>query len=583
MRLLWILLSTLVLAIGNASAQQAAPRLALIVANANYPDADAPLKEPLQDARALAEELRRDGVGFDVDIAENLSKETMRKTFDRFFGKIKPGSVALVFFSGYAIQSIRQSYIIPIDGQIWTESDVRRDGVSLDTILREMNTRGARVKIAILDASRRTPFERRFRPASTGLAPVDAPTGSLVMYSSAPSTVVSDSGGEQRLFVNELVAQLREPQLTAEEAFNRTRMGVSRGSQGQQVPWLSSSLGSDFSFALNPGSKVASAPPAPPPPPASSARPAAPAAAPSPRPVATPKSDPVPPSQPAPPPATSPAPPGPVASLPPPPTAAPPPAPAAPPPVAAAPPTPPPVSAAPPTPAAPPPVSAAPLPPAAPPPVSAAPPAPAAPPPMAALPPSPSLSPAPAARPPAPDAPPPAAAVPPPLPIPPADMAAIQDLNRKLSANPKDTNALYRRGQLYAKNEDFPRAVVDFDAMIQLNPKDSEALNNRCWVRAMLGDLQAALQDCDASLQVKADNADTLDSRGFVKLKLSQAQAAIADYDAALKLSAKKASSLYGRGIAKLRAGNASGNNDIAAAKAIDPGVADEFDRYGVR
>ncbi len=79
------------------------------------------MKEPLKDARALAEELRRDGVGFDVDIAENLSKESMRKAFDRFFGKIKPGSVALVFFSGYAIQSIRQSYIIPIDGQIWTE------------------------------------------------------------------------------------------------------------------------------------------------------------------------------------------------------------------------------------------------------------------------------------------------------------------------------------------------------------------------------------------------------------------------------------------------------------------------------
>ena len=77
----------------------------MIVGNANYPDADSPLKEPLKDARALADELRRDGIGFDVDVAENLWKEGMRKAFDRFYGKIKAGSVALVFFSGYAIQS----------------------------------------------------------------------------------------------------------------------------------------------------------------------------------------------------------------------------------------------------------------------------------------------------------------------------------------------------------------------------------------------------------------------------------------------------------------------------------------------
>ena len=77
--------------------------------------------------------------------------------------------------------------------------------------------------------------------------------------------------------------------------------------------------------------------------------------------------------------------------------------------------------------------------------------------------------------------------------------------------------------------------------------------------------------------------SDSLDSRGFVKLKMGQPQNAIADYDAALQLSARKASSLYGRGIAKLRTGNGSGNNDIAAAKAIDPNVADEFNRYGVR
>ena len=289
------------------------------------------------------------------------SKEGMRKAFDRFYGKITSGSVALVFFSGYAIQSARQSYIIPVDGQISDRARraARRRQPGYNSQGDEHT--GRQGKDAILDASRRNPFERRFRPVSAGLAPVDAPTGSLVMYSSAPSTVVNDSGNEHRLFVNELVSHLRVAELTAQEVFDRTRVGVSRGSQGQQVPWLSSSLVSDFSFGSGP--KVAAAAPATS---APAATPAAPAT-PGPRPVVIPKMEPLAPeSKPAPQPIS----PGPQAALP-----------------------------------------------ATPPPPAAAPPA--------------------------------------PVTISPEDTAAIQDLNRKIRSNPNDAIALYRRGQIYAKNDDF--------------------------------------------------------------------------------------------------------------------------------
>ena len=152
----------------------ASDRYALVIGNAKYPDAEAPLKEPINDARDVADELKRDG--FNVDVGENLTSEQMRRAFDRLYGKIKPGSVALVFFSGFGVQSSRQSYMIPVDAQIWTESDVRRDGFSLETVLGEINSRGAGVKIALIDASRRNPFERRFRSFSAGLTPVIART-----------------------------------------------------------------------------------------------------------------------------------------------------------------------------------------------------------------------------------------------------------------------------------------------------------------------------------------------------------------------------------------------------------------------
>src|SRR5580704_3217559 len=249
------LLAVLVFALAPVvpSPADAADRFALVIGNAKYPDADAPLKEPINDARAIADELKRDG--FTVEVGENLTGDAMRQAFARLYGQVKPGSVVLIFFSGYGVQSNRQSYMIPVNAQIWTEPDVRRDGLSLETVLGEINSRGAGVKIALVDASRRNPFERRFRSFSAGLAPVIAPNGTLVMYSAALSSVVSDAGGDHSLFVQELLKEIRVPDLMAEETLNRTRVGVTRASRSEQVPWISSSLAEDFSFIPGSGAR----------------------------------------------------------------------------------------------------------------------------------------------------------------------------------------------------------------------------------------------------------------------------------------------------------------------------------------
>jgi Caspase domain/Tetratricopeptide repeat len=292
------LLVTLIFAIASTAPSVAAgERYALVIGNAKYPDADAPLREPINDAREVADELKRDG--FSVDIGENLTGEAMHRAFDRLYAKIKPGSVALIFFSGYGIQSNRQSYMIPVDAQIWSEADVRRDGFSLEAVLGDINSRGAGVKIALIDASRRNPFERRFRSFSAGLAPVIAPNGTLVMYSAALSSVISDNGSDHSLFVRELLKEIRTPDLMAEETLNRTRVGVTRASRQEQVPWISSSLAEDFSFSpggARPSSPPPPAPPTPPPAQTATAPPALP-------PAQTTTAPPPPPPPPAPPPA----------------------------------------------------------------------------------------------------------------------------------------------------------------------------------------------------------------------------------------------------------------------------------------
>ena len=299
MKIRLALLLTLLFSVASVAPSFAAgERYALVIGNAKYPDAEAPLKEPINDARDIAEELKRDG--FNVDIGENLTGEQMRRAFERLYGKIKPGSVALIFFSGFGVQSSRQSYMIPVDAQIWTEPDVRRDGFSLETVLGEINSRGAGVKIALIDASRRNPFERRFRSFSAGLAPLIAPNGTLVMYSAALSSVVSDNGSDRSLFVKELLKEIRTPDLMAEETLNRTRVGVTRASRQEQVPWISSSLAEDFSFIPSGSGPRPASPPSTP----VATAPAAPAAPPAPAPAPTPPSVAVP-APPPPPPASS--------------------------------------------------------------------------------------------------------------------------------------------------------------------------------------------------------------------------------------------------------------------------------------
>jgi hypothetical protein len=298
MRLRLALLVTSILSVAILSVAPVVPclaaadRFALVIGNAKYPDADAPLKEPINDARDVADELKRDG--FSVDVGENLTGDAMRRAFDKLYGRIKPGSVVLIFFSGFGVQSGRQSYMIPVDAQIWTEPDVRRDGFGLESVLGEINNRGAGVKIALIDASRRNPFERRFRSFSAGLAPVIAPNGTLVMYSAALSSVISDNGGDHSLFVQELLKEIRVPDLMAEETLNRTRVGVTRASRQEQVPWISSSLAEDFSFIPGTGNRPAPA--------------AQPLPAPGPGPVATLPQSPSPAPDPLPPPRVDPLP-----------------------------------------------------------------------------------------------------------------------------------------------------------------------------------------------------------------------------------------------------------------------------------
>ncbi len=503
-------------------AQQSPPnsRIALLIANANYPDASAPLATPIKDARSVGDELKR--LGFDVDIRNNLSKADTQKALDAFISKIKKGSTALFFFSGFGVQVSKQSYVIPTDAQIWTEAEVGRDGTNIESILTKMNQKGASVKMLIIDASRRNPYERRFRAISSGLAALDLPDGTLAIYSAGTDKVAADTDGPNSVFIAQLLQELRPAGVNAEAIFSRTRVDVSRATNGEQVPWVSSSMLDEFILSPQ-GSAVAAdsakADVSKPDPLTADAVKVGPAKANAAKAdtakadtakadtakadtakadtakADTAKAD----------------------------TAK---------------------------------ANTAKA----------------------------DTAKADTAK---------ADTAKPDATKPPRDKTsvttavedpAIKELNTKIQQNPNDATAFYNRGQIFAKNGDYSRAVTDFDQAIRLDPNDAAAFNNRCWARGASGDLDLALQDCNEALRLRPDFADALDSRGLVYLKLNMNSIAVADYDAALKLKPDQASSLYGRGIGKKRLGKTpEGNSDIAAAKAISPGIAEEFTTFGVR
>jgi len=221
-------------------------RLALVIGNGHYPDAGDPLTQPINDARALSGALRHDG--FDVDVIEDASRDDMTRAVERLKGKITPDSVVMLFFGGYGVQAGRESYMIPVDATIWKEADVRRTGVSVEDVLEVMKEKGAKAKLVVLDASRRNPYERRFRAYSHGLAPITAPDNALILTSATPGKVVDDSSGKHSVLVGELLSQINAKMVGAEAAFNKTRVAISKASDGEQVPAVSSSLLEDVRF-----------------------------------------------------------------------------------------------------------------------------------------------------------------------------------------------------------------------------------------------------------------------------------------------------------------------------------------------
>lgn len=208
-------------------------RVALVIGNADY-TATSKLRNTLNDARAMSETLKN--LGFDVTMVENGTYETIKNAVYAFGDRIQDVDVSLFFYAGHGLEVDGTNYLVPVDADIQSHLDVKQKCIPLSGVSNTMefaNDEG--LNMIILDACRNNPFPAGKR-GGTGLARINAPSGTLIAYATDPGSVASDGDGTNGLYTGELIKQLNISQ-RIEDIFMHTRNNVEQISGGKQRPW----------------------------------------------------------------------------------------------------------------------------------------------------------------------------------------------------------------------------------------------------------------------------------------------------------------------------------------------------------
>ena len=194
-------------------------RTALVIGNSSY--TDAPLRNPVNDATDMASALKK--LGFSVTLKTNAIQRAMEEAIRGFGTTLRSGGVGLFYFAGHGLQYRGTNYLIPVHAEIKSESDVKFEAVDAGRVLAQMEDAGNNLNIIILDACRNNPFVRSFRSSEQGLARMDAPTGSILAYSTAPGSVAADGTGKNGLYTEKLLREMMKPGLDLNHLFMNVR------------------------------------------------------------------------------------------------------------------------------------------------------------------------------------------------------------------------------------------------------------------------------------------------------------------------------------------------------------------------
>ena len=220
-----------------------APRRALVIGNSAY--AFGALRNPVNDARAMANELRQQG--FEVTAGIDLKRAEMTEMIAAYGASLaRTQPVALFYFAGHGLQLAWRNYLVPIDAQLKGTADVQSQCVDVNGLIADIGKAANPMNVIILDACRDNPFDSARE--QKGLSQFDAPPGTLLAFATSPGNVAADGDGDNGLYTSHLLREIKVPETKIEDVFKRVRLAVRRQSNGRQIPWESTSLEQDFWF-----------------------------------------------------------------------------------------------------------------------------------------------------------------------------------------------------------------------------------------------------------------------------------------------------------------------------------------------
>ena len=244
-------------------------RVALVIGNGAYRSVPH-LANPPNDARAIADVLR--GAGFDLvggKALVDLDRPGTEQAIRSFGQKLRGGTIGLFYYAGHGVQINGANYLVPVSANLTTEADVKYELVDVNYVLDEMVQAGNRLNVVILDACRNNPFGGRgLRAVSSGLAQMQAPSGTVISYATQPGNVAADGADGHSPFTEALATSIREPGRTVFDVFNDVGVTVKKKTGGIQQPWLATSpIEGQFYFVAPPAAVAEPARPLAAPPP----------------------------------------------------------------------------------------------------------------------------------------------------------------------------------------------------------------------------------------------------------------------------------------------------------------------------
>lgn len=235
----------------SAGGALAAERVALIIGNSAYETVES-LDNPKNDALDISVAL--EGLGFEVILGRDLTREGMRQSTADFAAAAKDADVALFFYAGHGFQVDGQNYLVPTDARISRPDEATSQTVPMDQILSALKDSPA-LKLVFLDACRNNPFGAGMQGdprVSDGLARIGTEADFMFAYATQPGNVAYDGTGRNSFFSEALLHHLYTPGQPISDMMIAVRRDVMTATGGQQIPWENSSLTRQFTFDTRP-------------------------------------------------------------------------------------------------------------------------------------------------------------------------------------------------------------------------------------------------------------------------------------------------------------------------------------------